>query len=89
MAVRETVGQQVAAQDALVQAVAETYRLSQSRYDKGLDSYLGVLDAQRSLFAAQQALVLLKLEQLANAVKLYAALGGGGDPPAESASAAP
>ena len=89
LAVRETVGQQVAAQDALVQAVAETYRLSQSRYDKGLDSYLGVLDAQRSLFAAQQALVLLKLEQLANAVKLYAALGGGGDPPAESAPAAP
>ncbi len=89
LAVRETVGQQVAAQDALVQAVAETYRLSQSRYDKGLDSYLGVLDAQRSLFAAQQALVLLKLEQLANAVKLYAALGGGGDLPAESAPAAP
>jgi len=89
LAVRETVGQQVAAQDALVQAVAETYRLSQSRYDKGLDSYLGVLDAQRSLFAAQQALVLLKLERLANAVKLYAALGGGGDLPAESAPAAP
>ncbi len=91
LAVRETVGQQVAAQEALVQAVAETYRLSRSRYDKGLDSYLGVLDAQRSLFAARQALVLLKLEQLADEVKLYAALGGGGsetpvaEPPGHSA----
>ena len=44
---------------------------------KGIDSYLGVLDAQRSLFAAQQALVLLRLEKVASQVRLYAALGGG------------
>ena len=56
---------------------AETYRLSNSRYDKGIDSYLGVLDAQRSLFAAQQALVSLRLAKLANQVGLYAVLGGG------------
>ena len=77
LSVRDTVGQQLAAQESLVQAVAETDRLSRSRYDKGLDSYLGVLDAQRTLFAARQALVLLKLEKLANTVKLYAVLGGG------------
>ncbi len=34
-----------------------TYRLSEARYKAGLDGYLGVLVAQRSLFAAQQALV--------------------------------
>ena len=77
LAVRGTVDQQVAAQESLVNASAETYRLATSRYDKGLDNYLGVLDAQRSLFAAQQALVSLRLEKLANQVRLYAALGGG------------
>jgi hypothetical protein len=51
----------------------------QERYERGLDSYLGVLDAQRSLFAAQQALVFLRLAKLASAVRLYAVLGGGWD----------
>ncbi len=77
LATRGTVGQQVAAQESLVKALAETYRLATSRYEKGLDSYLGVLDAQRSLFAAQQALVVLRLEKLSNQVSLYAVLGGG------------
>ena len=77
LAVRGTVDQQVAAQQSLVNALAETYRLSNSRYDKGIDSYLSVLDAQRSLFAAQQELVFLRLAKLANQVQLYAVLGGG------------
>ena len=77
LAVRGTVDQQVAAQQSLVNASAEAYRLANSRYDKGIDSFLGVLDAQRSLFAAQQVLVFLRLEKLANQVRLYAVLGGG------------
>lgn len=77
LAVRGTVDQEIAAQQSLVLAFTETHRLARSRYDKGLDSYLGVLDAQRSLFAAQQALVFLRLEKLANDVRLYAVLGGG------------
>ncbi len=77
LAVRGTVDQQVAAQQSLVNAFAETYRLSNSRYDKGIDNYLSVLDAQRSLFAAQQELVYLRLAKLANQVQLYAVLGGG------------
>ena len=32
------------------------------RYKKGIDSYLGVLDAQRSLYAAQRVLIALRLE---------------------------
>ena len=51
---------------SLVHAVSETYRLSNSRYDKGMDSYLSVLDSQRNLYAAQQALVYLNLEKVAN-----------------------
>ena len=76
LAVHSTVDQQVEAQESLVQAVAETYRLSNSRYDKGLDSYLSVLDAQRSLYSAQQGLVSLRLAKLSNRVRLYAVLGG-------------
>jgi len=79
LAVRGTVDDQVAAQQSLTNAVAETYRLSSARYDKGIDSYLGVLDAQRSLYAARQGLVGLRFAKLANQVRLYAVLGGGGD----------
>ena len=77
LAVRGTVGEQCSAQESLVHAVAETHRLASSRYDKGIDSYLSVLDAQRSLYAAQQGLVSLRLAKLANDVRLYAVLGGG------------
>jgi len=84
LAVQGTVDQQVAAQQSLVNAVAATYRLSQVRYDKGIDSYLSVLDAQRSLYAAQQGLVGLHLAKVANQVRLYAVLGGGSDAPAEN-----
>ena len=78
LAVQGTIGRQFSAQQSLVQAASVTYRLSSQRYDQGIDSFLGVLDAQRSLFAAQQGLVSLRLTKLANQVKLYAVLGGGG-----------
>jgi multidrug efflux system outer membrane protein len=77
LAVKGTLNQQVAAQQSLVEAVAETYRLSNARYTKGIDSYLGVLDAQRSLYSAQQGLIVLRLARLVNQVTLYMALGGG------------
>jgi multidrug efflux system outer membrane protein len=77
LAVRGTVEQQMAAQQSLVDAVAETYRLSNARYTRGIDSYLSVLDAQRSLYGAQQGLIVLRLARLVNRVMLYMALGGG------------
>jgi multidrug efflux system outer membrane protein len=77
LAIRDTVDREVQAQQSLVQSVAETYRLSNSRYNMGIDSYLSVLDAQRTLYAAQQGLVSLRLAKLASQVRLYAALGGG------------
>jgi len=77
LAVQGTIDPQVAAQQALVKAYAEAYRLSSKRYLKGIDSYLGVLDAHRSLFYAQKGLVTLRLAKLANQVRLYAVLGGG------------
>ena len=77
LAVHATVDQQVSAQESLVHAVAETYRLANARYSRGVDSYLSVLDAQRSLYGAQQGLVSLHLAKLANQIQLYAVLGGG------------
>ena len=77
LAARGTVDRQVAAQQSLVDAVADTYRLSRARYEKGIDSYLGVLDAQRSLYGAQQGLIVLRLAWFANRVTLYKVLGGG------------
>ena len=80
LAVQGTVDQQVAAQQAIVDAAQKIYDLSDQRYAQGIDSYLGVLDAQRSLYGAQQGLTSLHLSRLANRVRLYAVLGGGGGP---------
>ena len=77
LAVRGTIDEQIAAQEALVQAVADTYRRSNLRYEQGVDSSLSVLDAQRSLYAAEQELVVLRGLRFANQMRLYAALGGG------------
>jgi multidrug efflux system outer membrane protein len=85
LAAKGTIEEQLAAQQSLVEAVEAAYRLSGRRYEKGIDSYLGVLDAQRSLYAAQQGLISARLARLAARVNLYAVLGGGGDddaPPA-------
>ena len=54
-----------------------SYRLSDARYTRGIDSYLRVLDAQRSLYGAQQGLIAIRLARLTNLVTLYKVLGGG------------
>ncbi|MEJ2038798.1 MAG: efflux transporter outer membrane subunit [Desulfosarcinaceae bacterium] len=77
LAVQGTMNQRLSAQQSLVDASAATYRLADARYTKGIDSYLGVLDAQRALYAAQQGYVTLRQAHLSNQVRLYAVLGGG------------
>ncbi|MBN1473569.1 MAG: efflux transporter outer membrane subunit [Syntrophaceae bacterium] len=77
LAAKGTIGERVAAQQSLVDAFTETYRLSQLRYNQGIDSYLSVLDAQRSLYGAQQGLIMLRLAEINNIVTLYKTLGGG------------
>ena len=78
LAQRGTVGDQLEAQQSLVDAAAESYRLADARYKRGIDSYLTVLDSQRSLYGAQQGLVSVRLARLTNLVTLYKVLGGGG-----------
>jgi multidrug efflux system outer membrane protein len=77
LAFRGTLSDQIAAQESLVAATTDTYRLSDARYTKGIDNYLVVLDAQRSLYASQQGLIALRLARLNNLVTLYKVLGGG------------
>lgn len=77
MAQRATIDEQLAAQQSLTDAASESYRLSQARFDKGIDNYLTVLDSQRSLYGAQQNLISTRLSRLANLVTLYKVLGGG------------
>jgi multidrug efflux system outer membrane protein len=77
LAVQSTIDRQIAAQETLTQAVAKTYFLAKKRYETGIDSYLSVLDAQRSLYTQQQVLNTLLLQKRANQVRLYAVLGGG------------
>ncbi|MDI6853319.1 MAG: efflux transporter outer membrane subunit [Deltaproteobacteria bacterium] len=79
LARRGTLGDQMEAQQSLLEATARAYQLSNARYEKGIDIYLNVLDAQRSLYAAQQGLIAIRLAKLANQVRLYAVLGGGAD----------
>lgn len=77
LAGRATFDEELQAQRNVAEAEAARFRLAQLRYDNGVASYLDLLDAQRSLFAAQQALVQIRLQQLQNQVLLYKALGGG------------
>jgi multidrug efflux system outer membrane protein len=77
LAQRGTIEDQLAAQKSLTDATGESYGLSQARYEKGVDSYLQVLDSQRSLYGAQQNLIGVRLARLTNLVTLYKVLGGG------------
>ncbi|OIN93766.1 MAG: multidrug transporter [Comamonadaceae bacterium CG1_02_60_18] len=82
LATRSTLSQQLQASTALLQAESERARLTQLRLDAGAASQLDWLDAQRSQFAAQQALVLTQLAALQNQVLLYKVLGGATPAPA-------
>ncbi|MBB3844973.1 efflux transporter outer membrane subunit [Xanthomonas arboricola] len=77
LAQRETLGRQLQAQQALVDATADSYRLSQARFERGVDSYLQALDAQRALYSAQQNLITTQLSRFTNLATFYKAMGGG------------
>jgi len=51
--------------------------LAHTRYNEGVVGYLEVLDAERNLFAAEQALLQLRRAEADNLVALYVVLGGG------------
>lgn len=77
LAGRATFAEQLRASQAQANAEAVRYRLADLRYQNGVASQLDQLDAQRSLFAARQAVVQTRLAQLQSQVTLYKVLGGG------------
>ncbi len=64
------------AQDALADASEHSYRIYEGRYRGGADTYVNVLTAQRSMYAAQQQQISVRLAQQINRVTLYKVLGG-------------
>ncbi len=72
-----TYEEQMQAQKANLDANKQYFTHAKSRYQEGVDSFLTLLDAQRSLYSARQAYLTLKLAQLENQVNLYKVLGGG------------
>lgn len=77
LAGRATLDEQLRATQAQAQAEQARYSLSDLRFRNGVSSSLELLDAERSLFAAQQAVVQTQLALLQNRVSTYRALGGG------------
>ncbi len=77
LAGRATLSEQLRAQQAQAKAEETRTRLADLRYRNGASSYLDVLDAERSLFTAQQAVVQAQAAERQNRVTLYKVLGGG------------
>lgn len=77
LALTGALSRQRTALERLVSASARAFELSQARREAGQDSYLILLDAQRSYYAAQQNLLATRLSEQTNLVSLYRALGGG------------
>lgn len=70
-------GEQVNIQREALRTQRERARLAQLRYDNGAATYLEVLDAQRDLLSAEQALVQIQRALHSSRVGLFAAVGGG------------
>ncbi len=77
LALTHTLAEQKASQEALVAAATRADELSRVRYESGRDSYLVLLDSQRTLYGAQQTLITTQLAEQSNRVLLYKLLGGG------------
>lgn len=76
LARKSTIFIQISAQDALVNSSGKSYDLAEKRYSAGVDSYLNVLQSQRTFYAAEKALISVKLLELTNRINLFRVLGG-------------
>jgi len=87
LAGRDTLSDEVRALQETSDAEAARLRLADLRFRNGVASSLDLLDAQRSLFTAQQLALRAQLAQSQNQVSLYKALGGGWRETSNSAKA--
>lgn len=74
---RATLEQQRRAYLSMKDASTKNYNIANARFKAGLDNYLGVLDAERELYTAQQSLLSIEQQKLVSQIQLYQALGGG------------
>jgi multidrug efflux system outer membrane protein len=77
LARRGTIDDQLAAQQAYVASAEQAAAITDERYRNGVDAWLSALDAARTMYAARQSLVGVRLEKATNMVALYEVLGGG------------
>lgn len=73
----ETYDEQLASQKANLDANQLYYNHAKNRYEEGVDSFLTLLIAQRSLYAVKQSYLTMQLSNMINKVHLYKVLGGG------------
>jgi NodT family efflux transporter outer membrane factor (OMF) lipoprotein len=69
-----------------LQQAQTAFNVAQSRYRAGAEDLLTVLETQRTLYAAQDQNVQLRLARLQASVSLYKALGGGWQVPSDMAA---
>lgn len=77
LATRATLQQRLDTQYRLQRNFQETYKIAHARFRSGLDNYLGVLDAERSLFSNQMSILGLEQQKVLSQIQLYRVLGGG------------
>ncbi len=74
---RQYIGEQLMAESARYEAARQTFKLAEQRYNVGIDNMLTLLDAQRTLYTAEQSYIAALLLRESNALTLYKSLGGG------------
>ena len=80
----QRLGEEAAAAGRAAVAAGQAVKLAELRYEGGVDDYLNLLDAQRSLLDTELQESALKREHRVAVVRLYKALGGGWDPTTDS-----
>lgn len=76
MSVRRVLKDRIDTQTKEVAAYQKALDLTNALYRAGSDSYLDVLDSERSLYSAQQSLISLRLTEQNNRITLFKVLGG-------------
>ncbi len=79
LAVRATIDRRLDAQAGATKLAETSFTLAQARYKNGIDSYISLLDSQRTLYSSQQSLISIRLTRANNLVTLYKVLGGGAE----------
>lgn len=77
LALRDSLSQQLAAQQRYLDSLNITLQRARGLYTSGAVSYIEVLDAERSLFSTQQTILDLIYARQVNEINLFTALGGG------------